>query len=105
MATKSCCTAPQQPTKTEFLAAKLRNFRAFLEPHCGTDQLREAVKVYDSVEKVMPYLLQAVAATKAGQGPQVLQAFCEPFGAAGEDPAFRAKVQRYLDMFVAVLTT
>jgi hypothetical protein len=92
-------------TRVKFLEEKLRNFRAFLEPHCGADvELKARLATYNDLDAVMPFLLQAVAAVKAGQREAVLSAFCDPFGPAA-DAAFRAKVQRYLDMFVEVLAT
>ncbi len=100
----SCCQPKTGgPSKAEFLSGKLRNFRAFLEPYCGTDvELKTRLQTYNDLDAVMPFLLQAVAAVKAGQREAVLSAFCDPFGPAA-DSAFRVKVQRYLDMFVEVL--
>jgi hypothetical protein len=100
----SCCDKPKEPlTKADFLKSKLQNFRAFVEPHCATDEQRAALKNYDTVEAVMPLLLQAVAAQRVGQSEAMLAKFCSTFPTA--DDAFKAKVARYLGMFCEVLTT
>ena len=90
-------------TKAEFLSSKLKNFRAFVEPYCSTDEQRAALETYNSLESVMPLLLQAVAAQRVGQADAVVAKFCTEFPNA--DDAFRAKISRYLTMFCDVLTT
>ena len=99
----SCCVEPTATTKADFIAAKLKNFRAFVEPYCATADQRAALSTYDSVDAVMPFLLQAVAAQRVGQSEALLAKFCAEFPSA--DDAFRAKVGRYLSMFCEVLTT
>ena len=98
----SCCE-PAAITKADFIAAKLKNFRAFVEPYCATKEQREALKTYDSVDSVMPYLLQAIAAQRVGQSEVILAKFYSEFPSA--DDAFKVKVGRYLNMFCEVLTT
>jgi cytochrome P450 len=96
-----------KPQTTQgFLEQKLRNFRAFIEPHCATEQQKAKLKQYDSLDAVMPFLLQAVAAEKLGQTDALVAKFCDGFQVDAETlPPFRAKVRRYLDMFREVLTT
>ena len=97
----SCCTEPK--TRAEFLTAKLKNFRAFVEPYCATAEQKEALQSYNSLDTVMPYLLQAVVAQRLGLAADVLDQFCAKFPAS--DEAFRLKVGRYLAMFCEVLST
>ena len=101
----SCC-APTPLTATAFLEQKLKNFRAFVEPHCTSPDMKAALTQYDSVDAVMPFLLKVLAAEKLGQSELLLDKFCEGFSVeeAGR-VAFRAKVKRYLDMFREVLST
>jgi hypothetical protein len=98
----SCCTeTPMMPTKKEFLESKLKNFRAFLEPHCTTDPLKQRLASLQTIEDVMPYVLQVTAMSKAGQSELLVEQFCSEFGNINEE--FRHKVRRYLEMFVTVL--
>ena len=99
----SCCTEPTAITKADFITAKLKNFRAFVEPYCASAEQRAALTTYDSVDAVMPFLLHAVAAQRMGQTEALLSKFCASFPSA--DDAFKAKISRYLNMFCEVLTT
>ncbi len=100
----SCCSEPtNQKTKAMFLEEKLKNFKVFLEPYCSTAEAKSAIKTYDSLEAVMPFLLQAVAASRMSQTEALVTRFCEAFPTA--DDAFRVKVGRYFAMFCDVLTT
>ena len=98
----SCCIEPTL-TKAEFLSSKLKNFRAFVEPYCLTDQQRAALDTYKSLDSVMPFLLQAVAAQRVGQADAVVEMFCKEFPTA--DDAFKTKIGRYFSMFCDVLST
>lgn len=102
----SCCEVAVPQTTQVFLEQKLRNFRAFVEPHCVTEQQKASLKQYDSLDAVMPFLIKAVAAEKLGQTETVVAKFCEGFQLdATALPPFRAKVLRYVTMFREVLTT
>jgi hypothetical protein len=92
------------PTKEQFLTAKLKNFRSFVEPYCQTPELQAHLRQFQSLEDVMPYLLQVAALVRAGQRQLVLDQFCSPFGDAADEP-FRARVERYIQMFADVLTS
>ena len=98
----SCCS---QMTRKEFLEGKLQNFRAFLTPFCTTDKNKARLEGFKNLDSVMPYLLQAAALSKAGNGAEAaaVEAFCAEF--PGADDAFRQKVARYLSMFSDVLTS
>ena len=98
----ACCETKSAPTRQEFLTTKLRNFRTFLEPYCVTEDLQAKLTVYDSLDAVMPWLLQGVAAVRLGQTEAVVSRFCEPFGAAATDD-FRTRVRRTIQMFADVL--
>ena len=95
----SCCE--QTPTKKEFLESKLKNFRAFLEPHCGTELLKQRLASLQTLEDVMPFAIQATAMSKAGQGDALVSQFCAEFGEVSDE--FRSRVGRYLALFVEVL--
>ena len=99
----SCCAAAPPTTKAEFLTAKLKNFRGFVEPYCTTAEQTAALQSYNSLDTVMPLLLQAVAAQRLGLGNELVDQFCAKFPAS--DDAFRVKVGRYLAMFCDVLST
>lgn len=101
----SCCSEPSTNPKTKamFLEEKLKNFKAFIEPYASSDETKSAIKAYDSLEAVMPFLLQAVAASRMSQTEALVSRFCEAFPTA--DDAFRVKVGRYFAMFCDVLTT
>ena len=96
-----CCQTP--PTKEAFLKEKLKNFRNFLEPHCGTPELKEKLAAYNSLEAVLPWIYQAVAIVRAGQTEAAVAKFCEAFGAAGQTDEFRTRIRRTLQMFADVL--
>jgi hypothetical protein len=95
----SCC----QPSRKAFLEEKLKNFRTFLEPHCGTEELKGRLKEFSEVDSVMPFMLQAVALKAAGQLDGAVAQFCDNF--PNGDVAFRTKVGRYFHMFADVLTS
>ena len=98
-----CCGT--RPTRAAFLEEKLRNFRAFVAPHCDTKEKQLRLNEFASVEAVMPYLLQALALRQAGTLDQAVDAFVAEFGNVPEPDAFKAKVGRYIDMFCDVLTS
>ena len=98
----SCC----QPTERKaFLEEKLKNFRVFLEPHCATDEHKAYLTKFKDLDSVMPYLLQCVVLSKAGQLEAAVDEFCHTLPASTEREAVVAKVKRYLNMFVDVLTS
>ena len=100
----SCCDKTE--SKQEFLEQKLKNFRAFVEPYCLTELQKDTLAQYSSLEAVMPSLIKAIAAQRIGQSEALLNQFCAGFSMESEEAvAFRAKVKRYFDMFVEVLTT
>ena len=99
----SCCVEPKALTKGEFITAKLKNFHAFIEPHCSTEDQKKVLATYTTVEDVMPFLLQVVAAHRLGKQDALLNTFCASFPSA--DDAFRSKLSRYMNMFCEVLTT
>ena len=103
----SCCAPTDPQTTTAFLEQKLKNFRAFVEPHCSTDEMKAMLSQYDSMVSVMPFLIKAITAEKLGQTELLLDKFCEGFTTIKPEelPAFRAKVKRYLEMFREVITT
>lgn len=99
----NCC---ENITRKEFLVQKLTNFRMFLEPHCSTDELKEQLNQFQDIDTVMPYLLQCVALSRVGQLDAAFENFVSSFPAETQaDEAFRAKLKRYLAMFVDVLTS
>ena len=98
----SCC----QPTERKaFLEEKLRNFRAYLEPHCISDEHKAHLTKFKDLDSVMPYLLQCVVLSKAGQLDSTVEQFCQTLPASAESNAVVAKVKRYMNMFVDVLTS
>lgn len=98
----SCC----QPTERKaFLKEKLGNFRAYLEPHCVSDEHKAYLTKFKDLDSVMPYLLQCVVLSKAGQLEAAVDEFCHTLPASTEREAVVAKVKRYLNMFVDVLTS
>ena len=98
----SCCE--KTVTRQTFLEEKLRNFKAFLTTHSSSEELKTALDKFDTLDSIMPFLLQAVAAHSLGKSDALLDKFCEPFALDADAlPPFRAKVQRYLDMFREVL--
>jgi hypothetical protein len=100
----SCCEKTE--STQVFLEQKLKNFRAFVEPHCSTELQKDMLAQYDSLEAVMPLLIKAIAAKNIGQSDALLDQFCAGFSLERQElQAFRAKAKRYLDMFVDVLTT
>ena len=102
----ACCSQPptKAPTKEEFLAQKLENFRAFLEPHCTTPDLQEKIKTYSNLGAVMPWLYQAAAIVRAGQIEAAVAKFCEAFGDVGKTEVFRTRIRRTLQMFADVIS-
>ena len=96
----SCC----QQSRKDFLTAKLSNFKAYLEAHCGTEEEKTALASFATVDAVMPYLLQAVALQKAGRLSEATAALADHF-TKDADAAFHAKVGRYITMFCDVLTS
>lgn len=101
----SCCSTTPAPTRAEFLDQKLKNFRAFVAPHCATPAAQDHLKTYSSIEAAMPLLLKAVAAERLGQSDALVDKFCESLTIDAKDlPAFREKAKRYLAMFCEVLT-
>ena len=101
-----CSTAPHPATvsRKAFLEQKLKNFRAFLEPLCVTDAQKARLAEYSDIESVMPFLLQALALRTAGTLPAAISSFTAEF-TAPDQPAFHAKVERYISMFCDVLTS
>ena len=97
----ACCEAT--PTKEEFLTQKLRNFRAFLEPHCNTPELQKQLATYSNLSAVLPWLYQASAIVRAGQIEPAVTKFCEAFGDAGKTDEFRTRIRRTLQMFADVM--
>ena len=98
----SCC----QPTERKaFLEEKLKNFRAYLEPHCTSDEHKAYLTKFKDIDSVMPYLLQCVVLSKAGQLDATVEEFCHTLPASAESSAVVAKVKRYMNMFVDVLTS
>jgi hypothetical protein len=99
----NCCSPI---SRKDFLDTKLANFRAFIEPHCTTGELKERYEEFKTLDAVMPYLLQCVVVSKAGQLDSAVEAFCAQFPAeVSKDEAFRTKLRRYFAMFVEVLTS
>lgn len=98
----SCCEAL---SRRDFLEQKIKNFRAFLEPHCSTEELKAHLSRFADLDSVMPYLLQCVVLHKAGQLAPIINTFCEKLPASPDLDAVREKVHRYMCMFVDVLTT
>ena len=96
----TCCS---QLTRKEFLETKLRNFKAYVEPFCTSETTRARLNSFQDLDTVMPYLLQAVALSKAGQKDTAVNSFVAEF--PGATPEFRDKISRYLSMFVDVLTS
>jgi len=96
----SCC----QQSRKDFLTAKLGNFKAFLEAHCGTEEEKAVLDSFASVDAVMPYLIQAVALQRAGKLGEAVKALGNHF-TKDADAAFHAKVERYITMFCEVLTS
>jgi hypothetical protein len=93
----SCC---ETVSRKDFMEQKLKNFRAFLEPHCTTEELKAYLAKFSDLDSVMPYLLQCVVLHKAGQLEATVDQFCTSL--PGNEVT--AKVKRYLNMFVDVLT-
>ncbi len=100
MNTPKCCVS-----REAFLTEKLLNFKRFVEPYCLTDEMKEALETYSSLDSAMPLLLQAVAISATGTLDPCVNAFCDKFPEASKDEAFRTKVARYIHMFVEVLTS
>ena len=99
----SCC---EPMNRKAFLESKLSNFRAFIEPHCSTDELKARLNEFKDLDSVMPYLLQCIALYNLGQLDTAVDGFIAAFPAASqENQAFTTKLRRYLAMFVDVLTT
>ena len=96
----TCCS---QLTRKEFLETKLRNFKAYVEPFCISETTRARLNSFQDLDTVMPYLLQAVALSRAGQLDAAVDSFCAEFPEAPQE--FRVKISRYLSMFVDVLTS
>jgi len=95
----ACCSTL---SRAQFLEQKLKNFRAFVSPLCLTDDQKARLTEYDSVESVMPFLLQLVALKRSGTLAATLDSFAEDLKG---DAAWRAKLGRYADMFCDVLTS
>ena len=94
-----CC----QPSRTEFLATKLTNFRQFLETSCVmSEEESKYLDKFNSVDSAMPYLLNAVLLRSSGKLDDAIDALCK-----GKDlkPGVREKIQRYMTMFCDVLTS
>lgn len=85
------------------MTQKLRNFRAYLEPHCVTPDLKKNLETYNSLTAVMPWLYQAVAIVRAGQIEAAVNKFCDAFGDAGKTDEFRTRIRRTLQMFADVM--
>ena len=86
------------------MVQKLTNFRAFLEPHCSTAELKERLSEFKDVDTVMPYLQQCATLSRIGQLDATIENFVASFPASTQaDEAFRAKLKRYIAMFVDVL--
>ena len=101
----SCCEPANAKT---FLEAKLKNFRAFLEPHCSTAELKAKLAEYKDLDTVMPYLSQLVALAKVGHDAAIntaVESFLAQLPALRDDEAFVSKLRRYMEMFVDVLTS
>ena len=98
----SCC---QSVNRKEFLTQKLTNFRAFLEPHCVTDELKTRFNEFKDLDSVMPYLLQCVAMSRLGTLDTAVESFLATFPAESIDEPFKVKLRRYICMFVDVLTS
>lgn len=94
-----CCEPTDRKT---FLEEKLKNFRNYLEPHCLTDEHKAYLSKFTDLDTVMPYLLQCILLHKAGQLDSTVDTFCEKLPGKAE---VSAKVKRYLNMFVDVLTS
>ena len=95
----SCC----QPSRTEFLATKLTNFRQFLEASCVmSEEESRYLDKFNSVDSAMPYLLNAVLLRSSGKLDNAIDSLCK-----GKDlkPGVREKIQRYMTMFCDVLTS
>ncbi len=104
----SCCESATALSRKDFLESKLKNFRAFIEPHCTTDELKTKLAEFQDLDTVMPYLGQLLALVKVG-GQEAIEpavaSFLSSFPAASQsDEKFTAKVRRYIEMFVEVLT-
>jgi len=98
----SCCE-PQN--RKAFLESKLTNFRAFLEPHCTTEALKERLLQFRDLDSVLPYLSQLVALKKLGHLDAAVETFCAYFPATASDETFRIKVKRYIAMFIDVTSS
>ena len=86
------------------MEAKLRNFRAYIEPLCVSEQQKALFATFKDVSSLTPYLLQALSLRAAGQLEKAIDELCKGF--AAEDPAaFRVKVGRYITMFCDVMTS
>ena len=96
----SCC---DKLTREQFLAEKLANFRRYIEPHCTTEEHKNALATYTTLDSAMPHLLQAVAVSATGSLDSLVDTFCSKFKSTPE--GFREKVSRYINMFVEVLTS
>ncbi len=92
-------------SRAVFLEEKLKNFRAYVAPHCDTKEKQQRLADFASVDAVMPYLLQAVALRQAGTLEQAVEGFTAEFVNVPEPEAFKSKVRRYIDMFCDVLTS
>jgi hypothetical protein len=97
-----CCSGA--PTRAQFLAAKLKNFQAYLEPLCSNDEQRARVKEYATVDAAMPFLLQALALRSAGGLDGAIETFTAEWK-VDDVAAFKVKVGRYINMFCDVLST
>ena len=95
----ACCSAL---SRAQFLEQKLKNFRDFVSPLCVTEEQKGRLTEYDSLDRVMPFLLQLVALRKSGALASTLDSFAEDL--KGDD-AWRVKLGRYADMFCDVLTS
>jgi hypothetical protein len=101
-----CCSSAQKPpSRAEFLAQKLKNFQAYLEPLCSSDAQKAKVKEYATVDAAMPFLLQALALRSAGGLDSAIETFTAEEWKVDDVAAFKAKVGRYINMFCDVLST
>ena len=99
----SCCSETRD-TKHAFLTQKLSNFRALVQPLCTTDRQKAALETFQTVESVMPYLLQLLALKRLGPGgvEPLVNTFLAEFPGAPDE--FKTKVGLYVDMFCDVLS-
>lgn len=96
----SCC----QPTRAEFLATKLTNFRLFLESACETEDEKAKLIMFSSTDSAMPYLLHALSLRQSGTLDASIETMCKNL-MKKEVPGFREKLGRYINMFCDVISS